>query len=547
VARRANKRVEQPVDIHVDYKGFLRHFICYPNCQFKLCWDAIGAAMIFYDLFIIPLLQAFNPSQNLFLMVMDWLTLIYWTLSMGGSVLVGYVHDGRIVLDPKMIFVRYLKTWFIIDVLVVVPDWAFTIFASTAAVEQNAKSVKLLRFLRLIRMTRLLRLLKLRKIFDSLSDFIVSEYVSIFANIAKMIIVLLAINHFIGCIWFVVGSAFEDAEDTWIKAHGFDGKDWVYQYATAFHWSITQFTPASMHVQPQNRIERFFAITVVVFGLVGFSYLVGSITGSLTQIRSLHEDASKQFWDLRRYLKQNQIGTTLSIRIQKYLEHAWQNQRTSISIGSIKLLKLLSEQLFAELQSELFVPHLSIHPLFLHLNTVSPITIHRLANAALGRKWLARDDLLFIAGESPTHMYVVASGQLEYSRVDSQSKPHREIVDKSEDWISEPVLWTAAWIHIGGLAAITESDLVLVAPGPFGKMIRMNPVACSLAITYLKNFMNWLNSVPPDDHSDISQGENVTQMVYGFMEVPIVQTEVKEVQRLTTRRTLMKQLSKLTK
>ena len=34
----------------------------------------------------------------------------------------------------------------------------------------------------------------------------------------------------------------------------------VTRYTTAMHWSLTQFTPASMGVQPQNTIERSFAI-----------------------------------------------------------------------------------------------------------------------------------------------------------------------------------------------------------------------------------------------------------------------------------------------
>lgn len=32
-----------------------------------------------------------------------------------------------------------------------------------------------------------------------------------------------------------------------------------------------------------------------------------------------------------------------------------------------------------------------------------------------------------------------------------------------EDWISEPVLWTDSWIHLGLLISMTESDLCLGA------------------------------------------------------------------------------------
>merc|ERR1719471_252981 len=108
--------------------------------------------------------------------------------------------------------------------------------------------------------------------------------------------------------------------------------EWDYLYFTSFHWAITQFTPASMDVQPQNLLERVFTVLIVVFALVAFSYVVGSITGSLTQLRSMQEDTYKQFWNLRRYLKQHRVPTALSARIQRYLEHAWSSQGQKLTV-----------------------------------------------------------------------------------------------------------------------------------------------------------------------------------------------------------------------
>merc|ERR1712146_831940 len=105
--------------------------------------------------------------------------------------------------------------------------------------------------------------------------------------------------------------------------------------------------------------------------------------------------------------------------------------------GDIGILKLLSEQLEDELQSATYVPHLSVHPLFEHLSSVSRITINRLANKAISTKKLARDDMLFQADEAATHMYIVIEGRLNYVRVVSRdSRDERELsewVDKGED------------------------------------------------------------------------------------------------------------------
>lgn len=48
-----------------------------------------------------------------------------------------------------------------------------------------------------------------------------------------------------------------------------------------------------MREDPVPQVESSFAIFVVVFALVGFSYVVGSILGSLAQLRSMTEQSAK--------------------------------------------------------------------------------------------------------------------------------------------------------------------------------------------------------------------------------------------------------------
>lgn len=63
---------------------------------------------------------------------------------------------------------------------------------------------------------------------------------------------------------------------------------------------------------------------------VGFAYVVGSITASLAQLRTMSEEAlfllevfissseaSKDFWQMRRFLNQNSVDHNLAARIQR--------------------------------------------------------------------------------------------------------------------------------------------------------------------------------------------------------------------------------------
>jgi len=500
-----------------EYNGFCRHFMIFPSSPGKLAWDCAGAGLIVYDLFTISM-QVFEPPETDFSKFMQWCILMYWTMNMLLSCLVGYIEKGIFVMVPYKVILHYLKTWFLIDLTVVGSDWVFSLSASSDGSSDSAESsVKLLRSLRLFRMVRLIRILRLRKTMESISDLVDSEYISIVVSILKMLALLLMVNHVIACFWFWIGDL--HGGGGWIDAHDLTHAEWGYQYATSLHWAITQFTPASMHVQPQTMSERLFAIGTVVFALVGFSYVVGSISGSLAQLRGMTENRARQFWELRRHLRKNHVSITLSARIQKYTEHVLESQEDNVPAKDVKLLALLSEQLRSELECEICMPHFSVHPLFARLCIVSRVTIHRLANNAIYNKLLARTDTLFIPGEHATHMYIVVAGRLVYSRFDSKNEEHKELVDKGEDWISEPVLWTSTWVHLGLLTALTECDLMVLDPSQFGRIVNLNPDANMIATTYVKNFIQWINSVERDGLSDIWQGENVSPRVVGFMEL----------------------------
>lgn len=496
---------------------FLRHFISFPGSHMRIAWDVVGALLIFYDLVMIPI-KVFSPPETTTMVFMEWASLVFWTLNVYASMTVGFVQDGVTIMVPRKIFYNYFRTWFIFDCMTVIPDWASSLVGSS-----RGSSVRVLRIFRLFRSMRLLRLFRLRWILAHINEFVVdSEHMSIVLNIVKMIMLLLAINHLIACGWYGIGLLQMDHTDTWITVHQFEvgvDCDWVYTYFTSFHWSVTQFTPASMHVQPQNVPERIFAVAVVVFALVGFSYVVGSITGSLAQLRSIQEDASKQFWSVRRYLRQNQVPVTLSLRIQKYLEHAWNKHKDRVNLSNIKLFSLLSEQLHNELKLSMSVPHLTVHPLFHHLNEISCVTMHRLATSAISRKLLARNDSLFFPGEMATHMYFVVQGRLQYLRYLVSGQEKKEWVDRGEDWISEPVLWVSSWVHIGVLVAATECELLLVQSAAFSDVVRLNPQVLTVSSAYACRYVQYLNSQDNDMLSDITQGEHESVKIQGFIDL----------------------------
>jgi len=511
---------DDDIPMLVDETSFGHRCISFPSSTKRMVWDLVGALLIVYDLISIPM-NVFDMPTSTFSVTMDWLTLLFWTINIPASCTVGFVQEGITIMIPRQIIANYLKTWCIVDLAVVVPDWTFSTMALVSGGENEGESVRLLRIMRLARILRLLRLLKLRKLLTHVNDLIDSEYMSIVINIVKMILSLLAINHFIACIWFLVADSRANSGDmTWVQASGFEEASWDYQYATSFHWAITQFTPASMDVQPQNLLERVFAVTIVVFALVGFSYLVGSITGSLTQLRSMQEDASKQFWTLRRFLAQKELTKNhkeLSLRIQRYVEHEYEQQRDHVQQKNVKILALLSKQLLSQLNWTLKKDTVKVHPLFTHLKNESEVTMHRLANSTMDRVHFAQNDTLFLTGEVAEEMSIVLEGKLQYIKVSQDGEDKKEFVDRAEDWIAEPVLWSPTWEHLGVLMVVVQSELLTINGDKFCEVTKMNPQAWACCAHYAKKFIRWLNDQKEEMRSDIFQGEIVKNEIAGFI------------------------------
>merc|ERR1712039_908901 len=169
-----------------------------------------------------------------------------------------------------------------------------------------------------------------------------------------------------------------------------------------------------------------------------------------------------------------------------------------------KVFKLLSESLHNELQLELALPQLTVHPLFEYLGASHAPTMHKLATTSICHKSIAHGDAVFYPGESAKEVYFVETGRLQYIK---ERCANFERVDKREDWIAEPVLWVTSWIHLGVLVASMETDLLLVMPDKFAGVIRLTPSVWHVLSGYAYEFVGWLNSEGYARQSDIYQGE----------------------------------------
>jgi len=284
-----------------------------------------------------------------------------------------------------------------------------------------------------------------------------------------------------------------------------------YRYATSLHWSLAHFAPGTMTMQPENSAERSYAILLLVFGMIVFAAFTAALTNKMIRLRDMHGETSKQFWLLRRYLRERSVPSALVFRILRYTEYACASQEDVIQESSVTILSLLSDQLRAELMYTVSFSSLLTHPLFEEAHATSEVAVYSLAEKVLMRKSLASQDCLFEEGLETTHMYYIVSGSMSYIMPRAP-----EVRVEQDAWLCEHALWVP-WSYHGDAMAVTECPVIYVDVHAWGEAIRSDARLWVLMAGYADKFADWLNEVDLAQLTDYFAGEESSALVRNFI------------------------------
>lgn len=522
--------------------AWMRYFITHPSSTQRLTWDLVAMGLLAYDVIMIPLL-VFQLPDHWFLLTMIFASQCFWSVDILASFLVGFHERGYVVMDPRLIATRYVRSWFCFDIVVVGLDWFLWFSRDWVDDEGHSASMsrwlRLTKFARFLRATRLLRLMKLKRIINEIHDRIDSESMSTYFQICSSMLCILAINHVIACCWYGL-SLLEIREPSgqidWVTRIGMDDASKAYLYTTSLHWSLTQFTPASMEVQPSNVIERIFTVIVVLFALCVFSSFLSGLTSAMAHLRSIKNEESRQFWLLRRYLKASGVHKQLGLRIQRYLEFVQQSQCKTVRPEDVTILRLLTTPLQNELRFELHTGYLEKLPVFRYIrynlvhfaqNEDSRVMLKMWFNV-LAPMPLAKGDTVFECYEVADRVLVNTRGSLyyrkhyelptdfDYNDLPTAIKSAQEIEKlkhlerrpalikvEVENWICQPVLWTK-WVHVGDLMAHDDCLLLTLDPAIFVSNVRTVPNVSNHVAEFGRKFVDALNDADATQLSDVS-------------------------------------------
>eukprot|EP00927_Polykrikos_kofoidii_P016925 TRINITY_DN17688_c1_g1_i1.p1 TRINITY_DN17688_c1_g1~~TRINITY_DN17688_c1_g1_i1.p1 ORF type:complete len:894 (+),score=112.25 TRINITY_DN17688_c1_g1_i1:127-2808(+) len=517
--RRQSQRIESFLSFDVSNQSASRDLrplkesmrALHPQSLGKLWWDVMAILVLVYDLVVIPL-QVFDLPPSHAALFMDIFIVIYWTGDTAVSGITGRYINGKLELRLRIVLWRYLRTWFLFDALVLIPEWVLIVFGGYD--KQSPLSLvrvfKGMRFARLARFLRLLRLVKVGKVFQEIASRINSNVVLLSLKVMQMMLGITLLIHMLACAWYFIG---KQSNDGWVHQNNIHTQEFGHRYLFSYQFSLARLHPSTFgaNLGLKTVSERLLSIVVSICALGSGGVFISSITNTMAELQAHRRMQTRKLAVLRKYIRENQISSQLSIRAKKSVEQSIDRKLREQNAADLMAMMPLS--LLTDLRREAWAPTLCNHSLFRELFMNHPKTILNLCSHAFKEIDVNQSEMIFNSGDPCTCMIFIRQGEFSYSQpmestgncsppTASKGLEHgldevRQVSCMKEDvvpgqWLCEASLWTR-WENQGDLQSIADSTVLVLQMESFVIEIQSHERALVAAVTYCRKFLQCMN------------------------------------------------------
>ena len=195
--------------------------------------------------------------------------------------------NGRLVKDLDKIRSHYLRTWFTVDFVSIVPFDLLSDLGNSSALEK----LGVIRMVRLLRLLKMLRVLKANRMFKRWECAIAIPYASL--SLAKFGVMILFFCHWQACLWGMVATSQAADEYTWLdqlaeakpanlrddvdESSGESAFSAIEAYSVSLYWAIYILTSIGLgDITPTSQLEYNVASVLMLNAAIFWAYVIGS-------------------------------------------------------------------------------------------------------------------------------------------------------------------------------------------------------------------------------------------------------------------------------
>ena len=298
-------------------------WIILPDNPYKKMWDLLIAFLILYSAIITPYEIAFSDNNKVswFEVLIDILLGIDIVLTFFSA----YTDDEEnLVKNHKKIIKKYLKSWFIVDIISVLP--VSYIFNASGRFSGLTKISKLPKLYRLVKLTKLLRITKMssKGNLNKVTKFFM-EKLKINANVERLfffVLTFLLMNHLCACFWYFMAKIEDFSPDSWVVRLGYIDSSNIELYIISFYWTLTTVTTVGYgDITAGTTIERIYNLFIMSFGVLLYSFAIGSLSSIVSTLDQKSEEMNQKLQILSSIKKEFNLEQNIYDKVRKVIKY----------------------------------------------------------------------------------------------------------------------------------------------------------------------------------------------------------------------------------
>jgi hypothetical protein len=407
-------------------------FMFDPHDSRRMAWDFVFILpCLLYLTVMMPFRFCFMAEAHGPILILETTMDMVFILDIFINFRTGYFVPltGHIEYDFNKVALKYLKSWFVLDVVSGIP---FALFENVEELNnlsalklfkigRVAKAVKLISFLKVTKLLKTTKLLSsgheeaIERVEDVMTDITTRSVISML----KIFAVISLVVHFMACLWVLIGRIGDiNGKDNWLvndvytsDGEGFTHRDTVRGpkvktiYISAYYYCYTTITSVGYgDIHPYNDTERIYCVLLEALGGFMYAIIIAALT-SIATSTDMNKRAVRERLDMvASYVNSKQFPDHLGRRIRRYFRHFFESKT---AIDEQRILTDLPTGLRHEVSTYLISDLMSNVTLFKDLGPVSWSRILPLLRPCR----FEAGDLICSQGDDCSESFIILEGE----------------------------------------------------------------------------------------------------------------------------------------
>ncbi|XP_022047409.2 potassium/sodium hyperpolarization-activated cyclic nucleotide-gated channel 1 [Acanthochromis polyacanthus] len=311
------------------------NWIIHPYSDFRFYWDFTMLMFMVGNLIIIPVGITFFKDETttpwiIFNVVSDTFFLMDLVLNFRTGIV--FEDNTEIILDPKKIKKKYLKSWFVVDFVSSIPvDYIFLIVEKgiDSEVYKTARALRIVRFTKILSLLRLLRLSRLIRYIHQWEEIFHMTYdlASAVMRIFNLIGMMLLLCHWDGCLQFLVPMLQDFPADCWVSLNKMVNDSWSELYSFALFKAMSHMLCIGYGRQaPESMSDIWLTMLSMIVGATCYAMFIGHATALIQSLDSSRRQYQEKYKQVEQYMSFHKLPADFRQKIHDYYEHRYQGK-----------------------------------------------------------------------------------------------------------------------------------------------------------------------------------------------------------------------------